>query len=98
MRAIWDLLIPSATAGSDPFVSPLLGDVTGLPRHSIFVAGQDPLRDEGLAYARKLTNNGVPVQLYVYQGVPHTFAELWELEATQRFWRDLRSAVADWLA
>jgi acetyl esterase/lipase len=97
MRAIWDLLIPSATAGSDPFVSPLLGDVTGLPRHAIFVAGQDPLRDEGLAYARKLANSGVPVQLQVYPGVPHTFAEMWELAATQRFWRDLRTAVADWL-
>lgn len=98
MKAVWDLVIPSETAGSDPTVSPLLGSVAGLPRHIIFVAGQDPLREEGLAYAKKLEKDGaVDVQLHVYKGVPHTFAEFWELDATRRFWEDFRGSLTSWV-
>jgi acetyl esterase/lipase len=37
------------------------------------VAGQDPLRDEGIAYAERLRDEGVAVDLYTYQGLPHCF-------------------------
>ncbi|KAK5270511.1 hypothetical protein LTR99_004953 [Exophiala xenobiotica] len=98
MRAEWDVVIPSPTAGKNPKASPLLGDVKGLPRHLVFVAGQDPLRDEGLKYAQNLEEAGVEVKLHTYPGVPHTFAEFWELDATARFWEDLRSGLKAWLA
>ncbi|KIW49652.1 hypothetical protein PV05_11312 [Exophiala xenobiotica] len=98
MRAMWDVIIPSPTVGADPKASPLLGDVKGLPRHLVFVAGQDPLRDEGLKYVQNLDEAGVEVKLYTYPGVPHTFAEFWELDATARFWEDLRSGLKEWLA
>ena len=98
MRAMWDVVIRSSTAGADPKASPLLGDVKGLPRHLVFVAGQDPLRDEGLKYAQNLDEAGVEVKLYTYPGVPHIFAEFWELDATARFWEDLRSGLKAWLA
>ncbi|KAK4942867.1 hypothetical protein LTR10_017443 [Elasticomyces elasticus] len=97
MRAVWDLIIPSATVGADLKASPLLGRVEGLRKHLIFVAGQDPLRDEGLAYAKKLQSAGVNVKLHVFPGVPHSFAEFWELDATQRFWRDIREGLEEWL-
>lgn len=97
MRAVWDLIIPSPTIGCDPKASPLLGDVTHLPKHLVFVAGQDPLRDEGLAYARKLQRAGVQVKTHVYPGVPHSFAEFWELDATKRFWRDFTEGLREWL-
>jgi acetyl esterase len=90
MKAIWEMVVPDEQAGKDPLVSPLLGDVTGLPPHALFVAGQDPLRDEGIAYAKKLESAGVQTSLKVYQGVPHTFAEIWELNTTHRFWGDVR--------
>jgi acetyl esterase/lipase len=98
MRAMWDVVIPSPTAGKNPKASPLLGNVKGLPRHLVFVAGQDPLRDEGLKYAQNLDEAAVEVKLYTYPGVPHTFAEFWELDATARFWEDLRSGLKAWLA
>ncbi|KAI1623407.1 Alpha/beta hydrolase fold-3, partial [Exophiala viscosa] len=97
MRAVWDLIIPSPTVGADPKASPLFGAVARLPKHLIFVAGQDPLRDEGLAYARKLQSAGVNVKLHVYPGVPHNFAEFWELDATQKFWNDIRTGLKEWL-
>lgn len=92
MRQIWELLVPEGE-GKGSLISPLLGDLTGLPPHAVFVAGQDPLRDEGLGYAEKLHSSGVKTVQHIYPGVPHTFGEFWELQMTQRFWGELRAAV-----
>jgi acetyl esterase len=93
MISAWNGIHPSLTSGSDPLASPLLGNVGKLPPHLIFVAGQDSLRDEGIAYAKKLEKVGVPVELHVYNGVPHNFAHYEELTATRRFWEDLRAGL-----
>lgn len=97
MRQVWDVVVPNNEDGKSALVSPLLGDLAGLPPHAIFVAGQDPLRDEGIAYADKLESSGVKTTRHVYQGVPHTFAEFWDLQMTQKFWGDLRAAVRNLL-
>jgi acetyl esterase len=97
MRAVWSLAVPSANLGSEPLISPLLGDLRGLPKQMIFIAGQDPLRDEGLLYAERLREAGVEVKVEVYRGVPHTFSEIWELEATKRFWGDIAEGLGSWL-
>jgi acetyl esterase len=94
---VWNLVHPSQSSGSDPKVSPLLGDCANLPRHLIFVAGQDALRDEGIAYANKLEESGVPVELEVYNGVPHNFAHFSELKETIRFRENFMAALGRWL-
>ncbi|OKL61526.1 hypothetical protein UA08_03510 [Talaromyces atroroseus] len=94
---VWNLIHPSPTTGTDPRASPLLGDCINLPRHLIFVAGQDPVRDEGIAYATKLEDSGVPVEIHIYKGVPHNFSHFPELKATIKFWVDLRAALEKWL-
>lgn len=98
LLAVWDLIHPTPGSGSNVKASPLLGDLRSLPQHVIFVSGQDPLRDEGIAYARKLEKGSVPVSLYIYQGVPHNFGHYWELQATKKFWMDLRTTVGNWLS
>jgi len=56
-------------------VSPLLADdLSGLPPAYVAVAGFDPLRDEGLAYANRLREAGVPTVLRVHTGVIHPFS------------------------
>ena len=48
-------------------------DLSGLPRSLIIVAGYDPLRDEGIEYAKKLIEAENRVQLSNYEGMVHGF-------------------------
>ncbi|XMA17704.1 hypothetical protein WAI453_010495 [Rhynchosporium graminicola] len=97
MVTVWNTTHPSPNTGSSPKASPLLGDLQGLPRHLVCVAGQDALRDEGIAYAEKLREAGVEVDLQVFGGVPHHFGTIEELDATRRFRGFLKNTVERWL-
>jgi acetyl esterase/lipase len=72
-----DNYLPPGTDRSDPRVSILrAGDLGGLPPAYLAIAGFDPLRDEGIAFARRLEKAGVPVSLRLHPGLVHTFANL----------------------
>jgi acetyl esterase/lipase len=59
---------------ASPLVSPLLAaGHAGLPPALIQVAEHDPLREDGIRYARALRDAGVPVRFTEYVGVPHGF-------------------------
>ncbi|CAK7564048.1 MAG: hypothetical protein SEPTF4163_001931 [Sporothrix epigloea] len=48
----------------------------GLPPSVFGICGLDPLRDEGLLYAKLLTEKaGVPTDVHLFRGVPHGFRE-----------------------
>jgi acetyl esterase/lipase len=71
MRWFWDHYADPADRG-DPRAAPLRGDLEGLPPACIVAADFDPLRDEGVAYARALEAAGVPVRLARARGHTHT--------------------------
>ena len=48
-------------------------DLRGFPPTYLLVAGLDPLRDEGLAFADALRRSGVPVRCREYPDMPHGF-------------------------
>jgi acetyl esterase len=79
MKYGWDLYAPDAKTRDNPYVSPIRAskvELTGLPPALVITAENDPLRDEGEAYARKLTDAGVPVAVVQYNGTIHDFVAL----------------------
>jgi acetyl esterase len=70
----WDHYLATPEDRSDPGAVPLVsGDLARLPRATVVVAQFDPLRDEGLDYAARLTDAGVTVDLRVIAGAIHGF-------------------------
>ena len=59
---------------TDPRAAPLLAaNFEQLAPAFVLTAGYDPLADEGMAYARKLEDNGVPVTLVHMSDQMHGF-------------------------
>ena len=58
---------------NDPRAFAAKGDVAGLPPAFIAAAELDPIRDDSLRLAEKMTAAGHPHRLKVYPGVMHTF-------------------------
>lgn len=79
MKYGWDLYAPDEKTRNKPYVSPLrasIEELKGLPPALVITAENDPLRDEGEAYARKLKEAGVPVIAVRYNGMIHDFVTL----------------------
>ncbi len=74
MEWFWDKYLVSPAEADNPLACPILtNDLAGLPDAFIMVAGNDPLRDEGLEYAQRLRDAGVPTHLSVYDEMIHGF-------------------------
>ncbi|KAH8168995.1 alpha/beta hydrolase fold domain-containing protein [Sarocladium implicatum] len=74
---------------------PLLSDeeLQDWPKTAFLVAGADPLRDDGLVFAKKLEAIGVPTNVHIYPGLPHGFRRWAQLESTTHFDATLKSSI-----
>ncbi|MEM7256248.1 MAG: alpha/beta hydrolase [Pseudomonadota bacterium] len=61
MAWFWDQYVPEKSQRSDPRVAPINADLKGLPPAIVLTVEHDPLRDEGIAYAKALSQQGVNV-------------------------------------
>jgi acetyl esterase len=74
MEWFWDHYLDAEAEGRNPYASPLFAADHGrLPPAMVITAEFDPLRDEGMAYARKLREAGVDVKTSHYEGLIHGF-------------------------
>ena len=67
---------PSAVAPDFRGAPLLAASLTGLPPALVQIAGYDPLRDEGIAYAERMMADGVDVSLVDYPGLAHGFINM----------------------
>jgi monoterpene epsilon-lactone hydrolase len=56
-----------------PWISPVYGDLHGLPPMLIYVGGDEILRDDSVCFAEKAKDAGVDVKLRVGEGLFHCF-------------------------
>ena len=71
MYWFWDLYCAPADR-TDPRVSPIRGQLAGLPPAFVVTCEFDPLRDEGIAYAEALAAAGVSVEQLKAKGHFHS--------------------------
>jgi acetyl esterase len=77
--------LPEASMFEDPRVSVLrAADHSGLPPAYVATAGFDPLRDEGEAYAARMSAAGVRVALRRHPGLIHGFANMTAVSRSAR--------------
>ncbi len=75
----WGALLGESAGGASvsPYAAPARAtDLTGLPATYIDVGDLDIFRNENIAYARRLSDAGVPTELHVHPGCPHAFEAL----------------------
>ncbi len=74
MKWFWNLYLENASQGREAYASPMMAQsLQGLPPAIVITAENDPLRDEGEAYAKRLADEGVSVDFKRFDGVTHEF-------------------------
>jgi acetyl esterase/lipase len=79
MQFGWNVYAPDEKTRHNRYAVPMQASVEelrGLPKALVITAENDPLRDEGEAYARKLKEAGVEVTATRYNGMIHDFVLL----------------------
>jgi acetyl esterase len=74
IRRVWEVYIPDPLQRTLPDAAPMwAASVAGVAPATIITAEHDVLRGEGEAYARRLRDEGVDVELINYEGQLHGF-------------------------
>lgn len=76
MEWFWDQYLRDDIDGQNPYASPIRAQsLEELPPATVTTCGFDPLRDEGAAYAKRLDEEGVPVNHINYDDCIHGIAQ-----------------------
>jgi len=76
-----------------PYVSPLFGEMQGLPPMLIQTGDAEVLRDENVLFAHKCALAGVPVRHEIYEDCVHVFQFFLFLEASRKAFQSMRHFI-----
>jgi acetyl esterase len=97
VAASWKHYLGAAPAS--PYAAPArASDLSGLPPAYITCAEFDPNRDEAIAYAQRLLEADVPVELHQWHGTFHGSQAILSAEVSQRQIAELAFALRHALA
>ena len=87
LEAVRDAYVASGADPHDPRVSPLLTtDLSRLPTTLLLAADVDPVRDDSVAYAKRLSEAGVAARCRVFPGIVHGTETFTGLLPSAREW------------
>jgi acetyl esterase len=99
MMWFWDHYLNDKSEAVDFRAAPLMAEsLRGLPQAFVVTAEYDVLRDEGLAYARRLAEDGVQVTEMFGEGMNHGFAASPNEFPFLPQAKDALRRVAEWIA
>ncbi|WP_158823611.1 alpha/beta hydrolase [Granulicella sp. S156] len=88
-ETMWRWYLGENIPNVSPYAAPARAeDLSNLPTAYILCAGLDPLRDEGLNYARRLTEAEVAVELHLVPSIPHGFASIPSAAISERLLKE----------
>jgi acetyl esterase/lipase len=96
MAWFWDAYLPERDKRGEITASPLRAsrdELAGLPPALVIVDENDVLRDEGEAYARRLTEAGVPTTSVRYNAIIHDFMMLNPVRGTNAATAAIEQAI-----
>jgi acetyl esterase len=81
---LWSLYVPEEHRRRGPDVSPVLADLKGLPPLFVYPAQFDPAHDDGMRFAARAEEAGVPIVLRVRTGLVHQYPEITAISEASR--------------
>lgn len=99
MTELWEMYLRNSPLWKDgtkshPLATPIHAkDLSGLPRSLFIFAEEDVLRDEGVDYARRLSDAGVSAKVHIYPKQVHGFVGL----APTAPYKEAIADMASWL-
>ena len=78
----------------DPMVSPIHGDLSGLPPMLIHAGAREVFLGDAARLAAKARQAGVDAHLHVYDGMFHMFHMHWSLDETKAAFKDMARFVS----
>ena len=89
-----NIYVPEDVKKTDPYISPLYGDFTNLPRTLVLVGGNEILLDDSRLFAQKAKESGVDIEIDIW---PSMFHDWWLFGSFIPETKQVLDKVANWI-
>ena len=89
-----NIYVPEDVKKTDPYISPLYGNFTNLPRTLVLVGGNEILLDDSRLFAQKAEKSGVDIEIDIW---PSMFHDWWLFGSFIPETKQVLDKVANWI-